>query len=77
MQLGTRWNRGATPPAAVPAPLCAGVAAHDADAGAGFASWTLTFLEGRGIATADDGFVVDEFGTTGAAALEDDADDDW
>lgn len=63
MQLGTRWDAGAEPPASVPAALRAQIAAVEAatppDAlGQAAHRWTLTFLEGRPVAELDTGVIV-------------------
>lgn len=58
MQLGTRWELGAEPPARLPAAMIAAVAAVEAEL-AGVAAtgwrWTLTWLEGRPVVELDDG----------------------
>ncbi len=66
MQLGTRWAVGSQPPASVPDDLRPGIADAEAvlgDEGAGL-SWTLTWLEGRPVATLPNGAAV----TTGRPA---------
>jgi len=61
MQLGTRWDAGATPPARLDPEVLAAIAdveaALPADAGPGL-RWTLTWLEGRPVAELDDGETV-------------------
>lgn len=58
MQLGTRWELCAEPPARLPAAMIAAVAAVEAEL-AGVATtgwrWTLTWLEGRPVVELDDG----------------------
>ncbi len=58
MQLGTRWEIGAEPPARLPATMVAAVAAVEVDL-AGLDTtgwrWTLTWLEGRPVVELDDG----------------------
>lgn len=77
MRLGTRWSVGAPPPAAVPpelhAPLRAAEERLDAAVGG---SWTLTWLEGRPIATLDDGTAVTLDGHTQAVEHAE-SDDEW
>jgi hypothetical protein len=78
VRLGTRWSVGATPPAAVPSELVDRLRlAEDGLAGAAAdASWTLTWLEGRPIATLDDGTTVTLDGTAPPVRREE-SDDDW
>lgn len=61
MQLGTRWDVGATPPARLDPEVLAAIAAVEAslapEAGGGL-RWTLTWLEGRPVAELDDGATV-------------------
>lgn len=58
MQLGTRWEVGAEPPARLPTAMVAAVAAVETDL-AGLDTtgwrWTLTWLEGRPVVELDDG----------------------
>lgn len=58
MQLGTRWEVGAEPPARLPAAMVAAVAGVEAEL-AGIDTtgwrWTLTWLEGRPVVELDDG----------------------
>jgi hypothetical protein len=58
MQLGTRWEVGAEPPARLPAAMVVAVAAVEIDL-AGLDTtgwrWTLTWLEGRPVVELDDG----------------------
>lgn len=60
MKLGTRWGFGDPPPAAVPVSLHTAIGEAEGAAGQAGAgtSWTLTWLEGRPIATLDDGTTV-------------------
>ena len=60
MRLGTRWGVGSPPPPAVPEEIRAAIAQAEATVGVQGtgASWTLTWLEGRPIATLDDGTTV-------------------
>ncbi|MEJ6555677.1 hypothetical protein PQI51_11675 [Microbacterium esteraromaticum] len=58
MQLGTRWEAGAEPPASVPAQLRPAIAEVDATLSGTRAHWTLTWLEGRPIAELDAGWEV-------------------
>ncbi|HYP72822.1 MAG TPA: hypothetical protein VEP72_01940 [Microbacterium sp.] len=81
MQLGTRWNAGAEPPAAVPAALRPQIAAVEAATppdGLGQAAhrWTLTFLEGRPIAELDTGVIV-ELTRDGAVVVRHDDEDEF
>lgn len=58
MQLGTRWELGAEPPARLPVAMVAAVAAVEIDlAGVDTTGWrwTLTWLEGRPVVELDDG----------------------
>ena len=58
MQLGTRWQVGAEPPARLPAAMVAAVAGVEGEL-AGLDTtgwrWTLTWLEGRPVVELDDG----------------------
>lgn len=81
MRLGTRWAFGSPPPAAVPTDLHDGL--RDAEfaigtTGAGM-SWTLTWLEGRPLATLDDGTTVTLENGVARITHEEDpaATDDW
>lgn len=61
MQLGTRWAKGAQPPASVPAELHAAISEVEADesvSGSQGGHWTLTWLEGRPLAELDFGWEV-------------------
>lgn len=60
MRLGTRWGFGDAPPAAVPEAIHPAISEAEVAAGPDGTgtSWTLTWLEGRPIATLDDGTVV-------------------
>lgn len=81
MRLGTRWAAGDPPPAAVPAEIHAAIGEAEGAAGSAVvgASWTLTWLEGRPIATLDDGTTVTlESGVARIGNAADGADaDDW
>lgn len=58
MQLGTRWEVGAEPPARLPAAMTAAVVAVETGlAGVDTTGWrwTLTWLEGRPVVELDDG----------------------
>ena len=61
MQLGKRWDVGATPPARLDAEVLAAIADVESrlapDAGVGL-RWTLTWLEGRPVAELDNGETV-------------------
>lgn len=59
MQLGTRWNLGGEPPAALPEAVVAAIRAVEAEVGErdGW-RWTLTWLEGRPVVELDDGTVI-------------------
>lgn len=68
MQLGTRWNVGAQPPAALPPTMTEAVSRVEAElAGIDTSQWrwTLTWLEGRPVAELDDGTTIrlDDQGT--------------
>ena len=63
MQLGTRWTAGGEPPAGLPAPLLAQIAAVEAvipadQLGQPAPRWTLTWLEGKPIVELDTGVIV-------------------
>ncbi|UCR89333.1 hypothetical protein [Mycetocola spongiae] len=88
MQLGTRWNFGGTPPAALPAAAGPTLAAIEANlvaagpaAGLESARWTLTWLEGRARLELDDGtrVVLHADGSLAELLPADapDPDDDW
>lgn len=51
MQIGTRWQAGQRPPAQLPESVVAAIAAAEADHSLTEGAWTLTWLEGRPIAT--------------------------
>lgn len=60
MQLGTRWNVGAEPPARLPETMVVAVRAVEDDLAAKAVDastwrWTLTFLEGKPMVELDDG----------------------
>jgi hypothetical protein len=78
VRLGTRWRAGTTPPAAVPSELVERLRlAEDGLAGtAADVSWTLTWLEGRPIATLDDGTTV-TLDDAAPPARREESDDDW
>jgi hypothetical protein len=58
MQLGTRWELGAEPPARLPAAMVAAIAVVEVEL-AGIDTtgwrWTLTWLEGLPVVELDDG----------------------
>lgn len=77
MRLGTRWSVGSPPPAGVPSDLHAPIRDAEERLGASTsASWTLTWLEGRPIATLDDGTAV-TLDTRPDRRPDPEADDDW
>jgi hypothetical protein len=77
VRLGTRWSVGATPPGAVPSELLDRLRlAEDGLGASAHGSWTLTWLEGRPIATLDDGTTVTLDGIATPTPLEE-SDDDW
>jgi hypothetical protein len=78
VRLGTRWSVGATPPAAVPSELVGRVRlVEDALEGeSAEQTWTLTWLEGRPIATLDDGTTVTLDDDATSVGVEE-SDDDW
>ncbi|WP_192497154.1 Fe-S oxidoreductase [Gulosibacter chungangensis] len=92
MQIGTRWQTGQQPPAQLPDTVAAAIATAETEHGLTAGAWTLTWLEGRPIATHSDevrislradGTVLTQTGedaiaSTGVGAdwAEDD-DDDW
>lgn len=58
MQLGTRWSVGDAPPASLPVPVAAAVAASEAELSGVDTNgwrWTLTWLEGKPVVQLDDG----------------------
>ncbi len=57
MQLGTRWDVGAEPPARLPEDFVARIRAAEQHADPSW-RWTLTWLEGRPIAELDDGTTI-------------------
>lgn len=72
MQLGTRWNVGAEPPARLPEAVVAAVAQVESElAGVSTAGWrwTLTWLEGRPVVELDDGTVI-RVGHDGAVTVD-------
>lgn len=72
MQLGTRWNVGATPPARLPPAVTtaiAGVESRLAGLDTSAWRWTLTWLEGRPVAELDDGTTI-RVGHDGAVSVE-------
>ena len=80
MRLGTRWLSGDEPPAAVPDALRAEIAAVDRalpldDLGQPRPAWTLTFLEGRGVAELDTGVIVEQTAGGRVVVRHDDADE--
>lgn len=81
MQLGTRWSSGEEPPAAVPEALRAQIRAVDEalprdDLGQPRPRWTLTFLEGRGVAELDTGVIVEQT-APGEVVVRHDDDDEF
>jgi len=61
MQLGTRWNVGAEPPAGLSEALHMAIASVEEDlAGIDVTGWrwTLTWLEGRPVVELDDGTII-------------------
>ncbi|RWZ61208.1 hypothetical protein ELQ92_09300 [Labedella populi] len=77
MKLGTRWTVGSQPPAAVPAELHTPLREAEERLGAAAgSSWTLTWLEGRPLATLDDGTVVTLDGRAESSPASE-SDDDW
>jgi hypothetical protein len=73
MQLGTRWNVGAEPPARLSDAMRHEIAAVESELGGLDTTawrWTLTWLEGRPIAELDDGTVV-RLGHDGFVVRED------
>lgn len=80
MQIGTRWQVGEPAPSSAPAPVAEACAKLEAD-GELTGDWTLTWLEGRAVATNGSGLRVfeREDGTTSTLApgeSEFDLDDD-
>jgi len=74
MQLGTRWSVGATPPAALPAPVVAAVAETEtelAEVDTSTWRWTLTWLESKPVVELDDGTVIRFDGLTAKVSRED------
>ena len=58
MQLGTRWELGAEPPARLPAAMIAAIAVVEVELAAVDTTgwrWTLTWLEGLPVVELDDG----------------------
>ena len=53
MQLGTRWNWGAEPPARLPSAVVAAIREVEQSAGSPDLRWTLTWLEGQPIVELD------------------------
>lgn len=72
MQLGTRWNVGAEPPARLSEAVVAAVAQVEGEL-AGVSTdgwrWTLTWLEGRPVVELDDGTVI-RVGHDGAVTVD-------
>ena len=77
MQLGTRWNVGAEPPARLPDTVVQAVGKVEGEL-AGFDTsqwrWTLTWLEGRPIVELDDGTTI-RLDASGSAVVTPPADD--
>ncbi|WP_125106453.1 MULTISPECIES: hypothetical protein [Gulosibacter] len=82
MQIGTRWSVGSPAPSSIPAPVAEACSKLEAD-GDFAGDWTLTWLEGRAIATHTSGLRVLEREDGTAATLAagetelDLDDDDW
>jgi hypothetical protein len=57
MQLGTRWDVGAEPPARLPEDFVARIREAEAQADPSW-RWTLTWLEGRPVAELPDGTTI-------------------
>jgi len=71
MQLGTRWDVGAEPPASLPEDVVRGVERVEAELEADGIDattwrWTLTWLEGSAVVELDDGTKVLPGGAGGA-----------
>jgi len=75
MQLGTRWEIGAEPPARLPDSVVAAIATVETEL-AGLDTtgwrWTLTWLEGRPVVELDDGTTI-RLDANGAANVEEPA----
>lgn len=82
MQIGTRWHVGESAPSTTPASVADACAQFEAD-GEFTGDWTLTWLEGRAVATHSSGLRVLEREDGSAASLApgesefDLEDDDW
>lgn len=76
MQLGTRWKLGDTPPASVPASVHPLIEHAESTSDDHEQHWTLTWLEGRAIATLDDGTTVRD-GHVIAPGQDIVVDDEW
>jgi hypothetical protein len=71
MQLGTRWNVGAEPPARLPDAVTQAVRQVESELVGFDASswrWTLTWLEGRPVVELDDGTII-RVDASGAATV--------
>ncbi|MCD7100812.1 hypothetical protein [Pseudoclavibacter sp. 13-3] len=80
MQIGTRWNVGATPPLTLPAPMLTAISETESalePAQRERWSWTLTWLERRPVAELDDGTTISWLPDIGEVAIDRlDEDDD-
>jgi hypothetical protein len=73
MQLGTRWEIGATPPERLPDSVVAAIATVEIElAGVDTTGWrwTLTWLEGRPVVELDDGTTLRYDPVAGSVAVE-------
>lgn len=87
MQLGTRWNVGATAPTGLPEIVLTAIADVESDLGEGEVDvaswrWQLTWLEGRPVVELDDGTTITYKPDEDAAYITQpqgrvDDDDDW
>lgn len=92
MQICTRWQTGQQPPAQLPDAVAAAIATAESEHGLTTGAWTLTWLEGRPIATHSeevrislraDGTVLTQIGedalngTDVAVDWTEEDDDDW
>ena len=76
MQLGTRWELGAEPPAQLPDSVVAAIATVETElTGVDTTGWrwTLTWLEGRPVVELDDGTTI-RLDASGAATVEEPTD---
>lgn len=73
MQLGTRWEVGAEPPARLPDSVVAAIATVEIElAGVDTTGWrwTLTWLEGRPVVELDDGTTLRYHPADGSVTVE-------